>query len=58
MNWTVLSIGTWISHKDGRRGLVMQPWTCDTDTISVLTLLDGMEAWSVYDVIAPPVQAG
>jgi len=54
MNWTVLSIGTWISHKDGRRGLVMQPWTCDTDTISVLTLLDGMEAWSVYDVCVQP----
>ncbi len=54
MNWTVLATGTWISHRDGRRGLVMAPWQCDTDTITVLTLLDGVETWSVYDVCVQP----
>ena len=56
MNWTVLATGTLISHKDGRRGVVMHPWQCDTDTISVRALPGGVEVWSIYDVIVPPVQ--
>jgi hypothetical protein len=54
MNWTVLATGTWISHRDGRPGLVIVPLQCDTDTITVLTLLDGVENWSIYDVCVKP----